>query len=664
MITLSDDGNYVDQRFNFDYNRFDINNNVKMWKYIHAKKFEMMTDEEKLYWKAKEAYYNSYEIMTDYEFDALEKRLGFENKSTIGSKHNSSYTVKHPYIMGSLNKVQIHKDKEGNIDWNKYKNEISKYIRAVNCIVTPKFDGCSFECKISDHKIIEISSRGDGIYGRNLFEYLKSFIPIEYLNLSGTFTLRGEVLVKKNIFKDKYADLFTNPRSFVSGVLNRDYSINKEFQDMANDLSIVIYDYRIFENNEWIDHDWVELPITDVLPQFHKTILFDDNFDISDLYNKFSDYRQLCEYALDGIVIKPIVGYRINNTDEARPKDCVAVKFIPMLEETEVINITWNLGKTHELIPLIWVRPVEMDGRIIHKCSGHNLGYLRSKHITIGSKIIISLAGDIIPFIYKVTYENKNGEIPMPTIYDWYEDDIHLMAILSDEDKYKMKFLASATALQIPSIGPETAKDIFGYMVSSSDKLTNEFFGEETHELPSNIILTSQQDIYFGAGGGKSGDNALKGFKKIIDNLTLSDIIKSCNFKLCGGKVADQIANYLVNGEADWSHLALDAYNWVFNPESQQMAELKRIITHFGKTFDDYKKQYSEIIENRLTQIPIIMTGEPTKYKSKAEFLQLHPEYRNTTSWKEAQIVFTNSIDSNTGKMKKAKEKGIKIELY
>ena len=89
-----------------------------------------MTKKEKLdlYYKAKEAYYNGQEIMTDYEFDQLEKELGLENKSEVGSRHNPSYTIRHPFIMGSLAKVQIHKDKDGNIDWWKYKSQVVNYI--------------------------------------------------------------------------------------------------------------------------------------------------------------------------------------------------------------------------------------------------------------------------------------------------------------------------------------------------------------------------------------------------------------------------------------------------------------------------------------------------------------------------------------------------------
>ena len=626
-----------------------------------------MTKKEKLelYYQAKEAYYNGQEIMTDYEFDILEKELGLENKSEVGTKHNPSYTVKHPFIMGSISKVQIHKDKEGNIDWNKYFTEAYKYFGDNPVIITPKFDGCSFEADVFDNAIQSISSRGDGSWGKDLTQHLAIFIPDEYIKLGGHYTLRGEVLVKKDIFEKKYAEQFTNPRSFVSGVLNRDYdNIDTEFMNMVSDLSIVIYDYRRFEDGEWIDHEWTELPDSNILPNRFLTTTLKDENDFELCYNDMNQYRhEYCEYALDGIVIKPIASIRENNTTEHRPKDCVAIKFIPMLEETEVLNITWNLGKTHEFTPIIWVKPVEMDGRMVQKCSGHNLGYLREKGISIGAKIIMSLAGDIIPFMYKVTQANEDGEIPMPTEYETYEDDIHLMAVLTNEDKNRIKFMNSVTSLNIPSIGPSTAKDIYNYL-KSDDANTMEFFNEEPKETPFNILLCSPEDILFGAGGGKAGSKAQKEFSNILSNLTLTDIIKSCNFRFCGTKVAEQVSNYLLNEAYDFSHLATEGYNWVYDNNSTQHKEINTILNHLGKTIDDFKIRQTEKNETKSNQIPVILTGEPNNYKSKGEFLKLNPQYRNTSSWKEVQIVFTNSLDSNTGKMKKAREKGIKIELY
>ena len=627
-----------------------------------------MTKKEKLelYYRAKEAYYNGQEIMTDYEFDELEKELGLENKSEVGAKKNPSYTVKHPFVMGSISKVQIHKDKEGNIDWNKYYKEAKKFFGDnTDVIITPKYDGCSFEVDIFDDVIQSISTRGDGSWGKDLTRHLAIFIPDEYVHLGGHYTLRGEVLVKKDIFEKKYAEEFTNPRSFVAGVIGRDYNqFDTDFQSKLMDLSIKIYDYRRFEDGEWIDHEWTELPKNKVLPNFAYEIMQIDNENkFAEIYNNFSNYRKLSEYALDGIVIKPIVSQRINNINDARPKDCVAIKFIPMLEETEVLNITWQLGKTGEYTPIIWVKPVEMDGRMVQKCSGHNIGYLKSKGVTIGAKVIMSLAGDIIPFLYKITQENIGGEIPMPTDHEYFEDDIHLMAILSEEDKCKYKFINSANSLQIPTIGEQTAKQIFNYL-NSSDETTDEFFGIESKKTPFNILMVNPEDIYFGAGCGKLGENARKSFKKTIESLSLNDIIKSCNFKFCGDKVTEQVVKFLMNETPDWSHLATEGYNWVYDNNSDNYKELKEILDYLGKTIEDFKVQHTESSKTASNQIPIIMTGEPNNYSTKSEFLKCHPEYRNTTSWKEVQIVFTNSLDSNTGKMKKAREKNIKIELY
>ena len=204
-----------------------------------------MTTKEKLelYNKAKDAYYNGQEIMTDYEFDQLEKELGLENKSNVGSKNNPSYTIKHPFMMGSISKVQIHKDKEGNIDWDKYYTEAKKYFGNKKLVITPKFDGCSFEVDIFNNLIQSISTRGDGYWGKDITRHIAIFIPDEYVKLGGHYTLRGEVLIKKDIFEKKYAEEFTNPRSFVAGVLGHDYNqFDPVLQERIMDLSIVIYD--------------------------------------------------------------------------------------------------------------------------------------------------------------------------------------------------------------------------------------------------------------------------------------------------------------------------------------------------------------------------------------------------------------------------------------
>ena len=98
---------------------------------------------------------------------------------------------------------------------------------------------------------------------------------------------------------------------------------------------------------------------------------------------------------------------------------------------------------------------------------------------------------------------------------------------------------------------------------------------------------------------------------------------------------------------------------------SPQYIKVQNIVESFGKTFADFVVVETEEEKAfKAEQIPVILTGEPNDYASKGEFLKCHPEYRMTGSWKEVKIVFTNSLESNTGKMKKAREKGIEIKLY
>ena len=463
----------------------------------------------KLYWEAKEAYYNGEEIMSDIEFDALEKELGLENKAAVGSRHNPSYTVKHPFVMGSLSKVQIHRDDDGFVDYETYFTEAQKYFGHKPLIITPKYDGCSFEVETNEGKLVGISSRGDGDYGKDLTQHLQGKIPQILISEDQLHRIyRGEVLVKKSVFEQKYAEEFTNPRSFVSGVLNTDYSDDEEFQSRLADLDIVIYDLREEFGGEWHDQDWnvIRFNTTNridkygILPKFsidNMTIKTAGVFE--SVYVAFDQYRKECEYALDGIVIKPISGERINNMTEHRPKDCVAIKFIPMLEETEVIDITWNLGKTTELTPIIWVKPVEMDGRMVGKCSGHNYGYLLKNKVSIGSKIIMSLAGDIIPFLYKVTNTEQFDENKINLPENVYiMDDIHLMKKLTERERCKLMFVNSAKALNIPGIGSETASKIFEKMYPETDENTADFFGEEEFDsFLENILEVRPNDIEF-----------------------------------------------------------------------------------------------------------------------------------------------------------------------
>ena len=620
-----------------------------------------------LYNRAKVAYFESEPIIGDAEFDALEEELGLSNRSIIGSGSSPNHTVRHPFIMGTLSKVQIKADDSGVVDWPRYKSEIKAYLNndmlgSSYChIMTPKYDGCSFEYYYHDGNIA-ISTRGDGSYGRNIKKHLENkCVLFPDAVKENEFTLRGEVLIRKDVFNKKYSS-FTNPRSFVSGILNRKY---EDIDDLSilDDLSIVVYDYRVMENGLWKDKDWTELKgscIDWLLPQMH--ILCENSswsfFDID--YGVFVKYRENCEFALDGIVIKPVAECRKLNLDKWRPEDCVAVKFLPMIKETVVNKIEWQLGKTGEFVPVIVFDEIILDGKKVNKASGHNYGYIVEKKISKGSKIKISLAGDIIPFIYDiVSYSDGFVE---PIIEGCHVDGCHLMKDLSIVEKMEIDFIASCRSLNISGIGDKQAKQIFD---SLEYKVEHIFF-----------VTNEQVFKALNRGEGKTASNAIAAIADCKKNKNLADVIASMNIKDCGIKASEQCARYLIDSSlVDFSGLSNTGWKWVVdaclpfdvhNEAHRTRYKLMSLLRHKdgseeGHELDKYKNDY---VASDADVIKVILEGSPSKHKNKKEFLLKNPHYKETTKWSECKIVFAGDVNGNSSKLVKARKLGIEIKEY
>lgn len=643
-----------------------------------------------LYNQAKEAYYTGNPIMGDAEFDALEKELELENKSSIGTAHHPTYTVPHPYMMGSLSKVQVHADKNGTVDWDDVVKNVSSYIKRDDYIkyIMPKYDGCSFEMifGIDDKNNIyniSCSNRGDGEYGKDLTKHLEPHIKniIKNLNLfafdgDAKIVLRGEVLINKMVFEKEYSKEFVNPRSFVAGTLGADYDGSDEQKKRLRDLSIIIYHVKTIDENDGTvsDHDiadiYNDLP-KEYIPYYYqvkgKDLLNYVNF--RSIYDMMDLYRRNCPYNLDGFVINTAHDQRENNLTRPRPIDCVAIKFLPMVEKTTVTSIEWNLGKSGEYIPNVRFEPVKMDGKMVSKANGFNYGYLIEKRISPGTKIVVSLAGDIIPYIYKIVDttafdEDNLGIENLSTKID----GVHLMADLSNEDKDYNRLVYSILSIDIPGMGKEMAIKVADYFKNTPplDKEISDFFGMsemQSKPFPKNVFLITPEEMS-SAIGGRNGQKISTAYKKIIKDVSLPLIIKSCQFKLCGDRISEQIANYISNLPYEFTSMPGIGYQWVMDPISENSMFLNEVLEYLGKPYEYWENLAKTSENSKAEQIPIIMTGEPNNYATKAEFLRCHPEYRETGSWKEVKIVFTNSLESNTGKMKKAREKNIEIQLY
>ena len=630
-------------------------------------------DKLKLYNEAKEAYYNGVEIMSDQEFDKLEKELGLENTSYVGTHHQKSYTIKHPYLMGSLSKVQIVKNNQGVVDYANFADAINSYLKKSKkygekvwyCDVTPKFDGCSFEAVIGWKGNLEsVSTRGDGEFGKDIKNWfahewnnwLKSGLVEKYLlsldedqhMFLEKLVIRGECLIDKAKFDSKYSKDFTIPRSFVSGVINTDWENTPEQIERRKDLSWVCYDYReIYSNGVIVELDYFderdhlpgEMPI-----QVYHNVKSIHAHTLEDIYKFFEETRNKFGYALDGFVIKPAEPFRLQDNSRERQEDCVAVKFLPEIVKAEIIDIEWNVGKTGEYFPTAILQEVILGGKKVNRVSLHNYGWVETNRCGIGSKVEIVLSGDIIPNVLEVYGASSTFNIPTDAFIEDNGGTMHLMKIMNTSNMNHFNFINSVNTLKIDGIGEKVGEVLY-----------NAIQEDNIIKLMTDSNLQKIEDIL---GESKSTSNIINALKERRNKLSLYDVVLSLCLPNCGEKNTEWFVKKISGLNPDSKGIPT-----VVKDLSEKDVILFMIEEEYMKPFGiSYIKEIA-VSEDK---IPVIMTGSPKAcgFNTKADFLAKHPEYVETSKWNECQILFTDDLDSDSSKMQKAKKLGIEIRKY
>lgn len=369
----------------------------------------MYTPEELKYLEAKEAYYVSQPIMTDEEFDALDKLLRSKGSKVVDIVgyivKDKKGKIKHETPMLSLEKLQVNDEDNMPLD------ELQKWMNKCpgsEIEMTPKFDGNAMSLLYVDGKLVHAVTRGDGEFGLDKTDKLKHLVPNKISDL-GTVEIRGEVVISLKIYQEKYHDpsKVSNPRNFVAGLLNRD-----ELQiDMLQDMVFVAYSYT--SDGEFVSDTMQKLSqfgFNRDYPVFIKN--FKNISQFSDLYLEFKKYRQSeSPFLLDGIVLKFVEEHRESMGNHSHhPNWAIAIKFETLVVATKIMSIDWTVGTTGELSPIANLKPVELLGTIVKKASLYNLGSILKKKLFPGATVSIRKSGEIIPQVMEVLVPSPDEE--------------------------------------------------------------------------------------------------------------------------------------------------------------------------------------------------------------------------------------------------------------
>ncbi|MFW6310704.1 MAG: hypothetical protein ACOC1K_00550 [Nanoarchaeota archaeon] len=617
---------------------------------------------EEKYLKAKIAYYEGNPFLTDSEFDSLEEEL--KNKGSkviyqVGSKRKD-FDIPHPTPMKSLAKIQTELTSEGKDikkeDIDKWYNKRTKQLgKKVPLLSSPKFDGNAINIIYRGNKLSSILTRGDGKSGKDITERLKSKVPETLtINMLGNdlfstddiIEIRCEVVISLEIFNKKYSEKFANARNYVAGVLGKDdYD-----EEKVSELKIIPLIFLV--NGVHVPQDHFTSNSV-----FHTN--WNWNLDVEEYETRFSFYeknREELDYQLDGIVFSFPTEYRKQlGENDHDPEWSIAVKFIPKDVVAEVEGIEWNISKRGEIFPVILLKPTLLDGTIVKRASGYNLGYLLKNKIGYGAKVTIAKAGDIIPEVQRVVVESEEITQPETCPYCYSElsfDGVHIRCTNETcVGKIRKQLATSIGVLDLQRIGSKTIEPFAGDFINMFEVIR--FVKEEgnTHKI----------EKYGLKKGSRSHEIFLDAFNN-IRSLTYEQVIQMLGYENVGKKLSTQLAR---------EHEGLD-YNYA-HLEKALVAKLRsEDISNYIKEVVSYLESLGILVERPKKEtkdetIGVCLTGSPKSFgfKTKKEFLAEFCNLKEVSlSDSNCKCLITDDLNSISSKMKTAQKKGIEIKTY
>lgn len=374
-------------------------------------KEQIETLEEK-YLKYKIAYYEGTPLVSDPEFDAIEKILkenGSKVPNQVGSKR-ADFDFTHPTKMLSLSKIQIEATEEGTnyMEQNflKWYNECRLVIgKDIPLLSSCKYDGNAINIIYRGLKLANVLTRGDGFTGKDVTKRFISMVPdtldvgkFQPIYFDDIIEIRCEVVIPTALFKEKYSAEFANPRNYVAGVIRNDD------EDMIKVSELHLKPLHFLINGKHVDQAIFG-------NELYKSTYASNNSRLSAItagtfvtsMQSYEKLREEYEYQIDGVVYSLPVEYReLLGENEHDPEWAISIKFVPQEAVTTVEGVEWNLSKRGELIPTILLKPVLLDGSTVRRVSGYNAGYVLKNGLRPGSVISIHKSGDIIPEISKI----------------------------------------------------------------------------------------------------------------------------------------------------------------------------------------------------------------------------------------------------------------------
>ena len=309
-----------------------------------------------------------------------------------------------------------------------------------------KFDGLALNLRYEDGVLVQAATRGDGEIGEDVTQNIRTIgqIPLR-LHAPGArgrgragaravpavLEVRGEVYMRRDDFerlneqqREKIAKgakgekTFVNPRNAAAGAVRQlDPGIARR-----RPLSFFAYGWGeltpperggpVFETH----FEVLQALRAWGLPVSSHTRLATGADELIAYHQGVGRERDSLPYDIDGVV------YKVNSLALQKklgfvtrePRWAVAHKYPAQEQQTYVLGIDVQVGRTGKLTPVAKLDPVFVGGVTVTNATLHNEDEVLRKDVRVGDLVIVRRAGDVIPEVVSVVEELNRATRRLP----------------------------------------------------------------------------------------------------------------------------------------------------------------------------------------------------------------------------------------------------------
>jgi DNA ligase (NAD+) len=593
-----------------------------------------------LQYASKQYYNHSNSVITDNQFDIIKNFIETKfpsNKVTkeIGAEVERNKVVL-PYEMASMDKIKP--------DTNALANWCQKFEKPY--VLSCKLDGVSGLYSFEQGTTPKLYTRGNGTIGQDV----SHLIPYLKLPSNKSIVIRGEFIISKQVFLNKYATKFANIRNMVAGIIN-----TKTIIDAVNDLEFVAYEVikpvlKISEQLELIQ----SLNINCVLYNLETGNLTNEK-----LSTLLVDWRSNYKYEIDGLIV---TSDKIYPRIKGNPEHAFAFKMVlsDQIAEAIVTDIIWTPSKDGYLKPRVQIEPLNLGGVKIEYATGFNAAFIRDNKVGIGATIQLIRSGDVIPHIKSIIIPAPTPKMP-DVPYKWNDTNVDIILMNVNEDPVvkeknitgffkgiEVDGLGGGNVARIIETGYDTVPKIINMSITDflkvegfKEKMASKIYtGIQDKLAEASLVSIMAASNIFGRG---FSDKKLELILEEIPDILISS-------KTIGQKIAIVTA---IKGMAEKT-----ATTFV-----SKIEEFKTFLNECGlnNKLQLTKLETEETINvaNPLYKKTIVLTG--TRDKQVIDILKKNGAIQGSNVSKNTFMVVAKSAQDDTGKAEEARKLGIPI---